>query len=89
MSTFKAHNGLILASAYTTYNDKPTLVTGGNDNTIVIWDVRDCAEPMTATRRSNNGQYTCSMLTAELTEDRSHGRISQPICQLPDGLIAT
>ncbi|KAF3039077.1 hypothetical protein E8E11_005593 [Didymella keratinophila] len=54
MSTFKAHNGLILASAYTTYKDKPTLVTGGNDNTIVIWEVRDCAEPMAAARRSNN-----------------------------------
>ncbi|KAF9697506.1 hypothetical protein EKO04_004354 [Ascochyta lentis] len=54
MSTFKAHNGLILASAYTTYNDKPTLVTGGNDNTIVIWEVRDCAEPAAAAKRSNN-----------------------------------
>ena len=54
MSTFKAHNGLILASAYTTYDDKPTLVTGGNDNTIVIWELRDCAEPAAAARRSNN-----------------------------------
>jgi di- and tripeptidase len=54
MSTFKAHNGLILASAYTTYNDKSTLVTGGNDNTVVIWEVRDCAEPMATARRSNN-----------------------------------
>lgn len=63
MSTFKAHNGLILASAYTTYNDKPTLVTGGNDNTIVIWEVRDCAEPMAAARRSNNGSYPYFNLT--------------------------
>lgn len=63
MSTFKAHNGLILASAYTMYNDKPTLVTGGNDNTIVIWEVRDCAEPTAAARRSNNGTYTYSIVT--------------------------
>ena len=62
MSTFKAHNGLILASAYTTYNDKPTLVTGGNDNTVVIWEVRDCAEPMATARRSNNGPYTYLIL---------------------------
>jgi di- and tripeptidase len=34
------------------------LVTGGNDNTIVIWEVRDCAEPAAAARRSNNGTYT-------------------------------
>lgn len=63
MSTFKAHNGLILASAYTTYDDKPTLVTGGNDNTIVIWEVRDCAEPAAAARRSNNGTSTYFVLT--------------------------
>ena len=63
MSTFHAHNGLILASAYTTYDDKPTLVTGGNDNTIVIWEVRDCAEPAAAARRSNNGTSTYFVLT--------------------------
>lgn len=45
------------------YNDKPTLVTGGNDNTIVIWEVRDCAEPAAAARRSNNGMYTFSIIT--------------------------
>jgi di- and tripeptidase len=55
VSTFKAHNGLILASAYTTYNDKQTLVTGGNDSTVVIWEVRDPSEPSAAARRSNNG----------------------------------
>ncbi|KAF2250169.1 glutathione degradosome [Trematosphaeria pertusa] len=54
VSTFRAHDGLILASAFTTNNGKPTFVTGGNDNTIVIWDVQDCAEPSASTRRSNN-----------------------------------
>ncbi|CAN9194760.1 unnamed protein product [Alternaria alternata] len=54
ITSFKAHDGLILASAFTRYNDKPTLVTGGNDNTVVIWEVRDCAEPNAVSRRSNN-----------------------------------
>lgn len=54
VSTFKAHQGLILASAYTTYDGKPTFVTGGNDNTIVIWDIQDCAEPSSAPKRTNN-----------------------------------
>ncbi|KAF2123902.1 beta-Ala-His dipeptidase [Dothidotthia symphoricarpi CBS 119687] len=54
VASFKAHSGIILASAFTTYNDKPVLVTGGNDDTIVIWEVRDCAEPTAAARRSNN-----------------------------------
>ncbi|KAF2194159.1 glutathione degradosome [Zopfia rhizophila CBS 207.26] len=53
VSTFKAHHGLILASAFTTYNDKPIFVTGGNDDAVVIWDVRDCAAP-TSGKRSNN-----------------------------------
>ncbi|KAJ8105732.1 hypothetical protein OPT61_g10003 [Boeremia exigua] len=87
MSTFKAHNGLILASAYTMYNDKPTLVTGGNDNTIVIWEVRDCAEPAAAARRSNNGAYI-SVPTGRANADRPHGRVAQPVCQLPDRLVA-
>ncbi|KAF2870395.1 hypothetical protein BDV95DRAFT_575718 [Massariosphaeria phaeospora] len=54
ISTFKAHNGLILASAFTRFNDKPVLVTGGNDSTVVIWDIQDCTEPTLAGRRSNN-----------------------------------
>jgi di- and tripeptidase len=55
ITSFKAHDGLILASAFTRYNDKPTLVTGGNDNTVVIWQVNDCTGPTAETRRSNNG----------------------------------
>lgn len=45
----------MLASAVTRCEDKSILVTGGNDDTIVIWEVKDCAEPDAATRRSNNG----------------------------------
>lgn len=60
IASFKAHDGLILASAFTKYNDKPTLVTGGNDNTIVIWEVKDCAEPNAITKRNNNGTYVYS-----------------------------
>ncbi|KAF2713424.1 glutathione degradosome [Pleomassaria siparia CBS 279.74] len=54
VASFKAHGGLILASAFTTYNDKATYVTGGNDNTIVIWNVQDCVKPMANAKRSNN-----------------------------------
>ncbi|KAF2786640.1 glutathione degradosome [Melanomma pulvis-pyrius CBS 109.77] len=62
VSTFKAHGGLILASAFTTYNDKATYVTGGNDNTIVIWDVQDCAGPTSDEKRSNNDLMVESLI---------------------------
>ncbi|KAI8931812.1 hypothetical protein NX059_011449 [Plenodomus lindquistii] len=54
ITTFKAHDGLILASAFAKFDDKPMLVTGGNDNTVVIWEVKDCVEPDAVARRSNN-----------------------------------
>ncbi|OCL07001.1 glutathione degradosome [Glonium stellatum] len=38
VATFQAHNHLILASTFTTYNNRPIFVTGGNDNTVAIWD---------------------------------------------------
>lgn len=54
ITTFKAHNGLILASAFAKFDDRPMLFTGGNDNTIVVWEVKDCMEPDAVASRSNN-----------------------------------
>jgi di- and tripeptidase len=47
-----------LASAFTRYNDKPIFVTGGNDNTIVIWEVQDCAGPTSNGKKNNNGMLS-------------------------------
>ncbi|KAK5136811.1 hypothetical protein LTR08_002107 [Meristemomyces frigidus] len=53
-SQLKAHNGRILASAFRFRNGRPLYVTGGNDNTIAVWDVSDCiATPAAATKTSN------------------------------------
>jgi len=74
ITSFKAHDGLILASAFTRYNNKPTLVTGGNDNTIVIWEVTDCAESNTVIRKNNNGQYEYVVARGLVNVvSRSHG----------------
>ncbi|KAH9876712.1 hypothetical protein J1614_003844 [Plenodomus biglobosus] len=54
ITSFRAHDGLILASAFAKLDDKPVLVTGGNDNTVVIWEVRDCMGPDAVATRSNN-----------------------------------
>ncbi|KAF2267324.1 glutathione degradosome [Lojkania enalia] len=71
VTTFKAHDGLILASTFTTYDDKPIFVTGGNDNTIVIWDVQDCADSVPKTKRSNN-----DLMVESLTEFVSFRTVS-------------
>ncbi|KAF2136470.1 uncharacterized protein K452DRAFT_329695 [Aplosporella prunicola CBS 121167] len=43
VAKFTAHEGLVLASTFTVYNNRPIYVTGGNDATIAVWDVRDCS----------------------------------------------
>ncbi|GME23672.1 Beta-Ala-His dipeptidase [Neofusicoccum parvum] len=51
---FRAHDGLVLASAFTIFNNRPVYVTGGNDATIAVWDVRDCqVVPPKSTATSN------------------------------------
>jgi len=57
LTTFKAHKGWILASAFSMYKGKGTFVTGGNDNTLVVWSVKNSAGSSAATRRSNDGIY--------------------------------
>ncbi|KAK1816710.1 hypothetical protein LTR12_008856 [Friedmanniomyces endolithicus] len=53
-SRLKAHEGRILASAFTYHRQRPIYVTGGNDCTLGIWDISDCLSPtVTATRTSN------------------------------------
>lgn len=90
ITSFKAHDGLILASAFTKYNDKATLVTGGNDNTIVIWEVNDCAEPNAVARRSNNGWYTYLIyIRSAKLASRSHGRIIEPVRFIPHRIVIT
>ncbi|KAF2117023.1 hypothetical protein BDV96DRAFT_490259 [Lophiotrema nucula] len=72
VSAFKAHDGVILASAFTTFNDKATFVTGGNDSAIGIWDVQDCiTEPAIKSKRSNN-----DLMVESLTEFVSFRTVS-------------
>ncbi|KAF2485583.1 hypothetical protein BDY17DRAFT_293926 [Neohortaea acidophila] len=53
-SRLKAHDGRVLTSAFTYHRRRPIYVTGGNDNTLAVWDVSDCVTiPMTVSRTSN------------------------------------
>lgn len=42
VSRWNAHEGRILASALTNFNDQQFYITGGSDNSISIWDVTGC-----------------------------------------------
>ncbi|KAI6840165.1 glutathione degradosome [Hortaea werneckii] len=44
-SRLKAHEGRILASAFTTSSSsgRPIYVTGGSDHTLAVWDITDCS----------------------------------------------
>lgn len=53
---FKAHNGRILASGFTFRKNRPIYVTGGNDNTMAVWDVSDCMQEPAASARTSNEQ---------------------------------
>jgi len=55
-SRFKAHNGRILASAFTFRKKCPIYVTGGNDNTLAVWDVSDCMHELAASAKTSNEQ---------------------------------
>lgn len=39
---WKAHEGRILASAVTNYNNQQLYITGGSDNSVSIWDITGC-----------------------------------------------
>ncbi|KAK3075452.1 hypothetical protein LTR53_001237 [Teratosphaeriaceae sp. CCFEE 6253] len=55
-SRLKAHEGRILASAFTYHRGRPIYVTGGNDCTLGVWDISDCTTPTAAAPRTSNEQ---------------------------------
>lgn len=42
VTRWKAHEGRILASAVTTYNNQQLYITGANDNSVSIWNITGC-----------------------------------------------
>jgi len=57
----KAHDGRILASAFASYKQRPIYVTGGNDNTLAVWDVSDCTSAPTAVTKTSDEQLFDSL----------------------------
>ncbi|KAF2744747.1 beta-Ala-His dipeptidase [Sporormia fimetaria CBS 119925] len=71
VSSFKAHDGIILASGFTVCNGKPLFVSGGNDDAISIWDVRDSVEPSQVRQRTDN-----DLMVESLSEFISYRTVS-------------
>jgi di- and tripeptidase len=42
VNRWKAHEGRILASAVTNYNDQQLYITGANDNSVSVWNITGC-----------------------------------------------
>lgn len=42
VNRWKAHEGRILASALTTFDQQQLYITGGNDNSICVWNITGC-----------------------------------------------
>lgn len=43
MNRWRAHEGRILASAVTIFNGQQLYITGGNDNSVSIWNITGCS----------------------------------------------
>jgi len=56
VARFQAHNGRILASAFSSHFNRPIYLTGGNDATISIWDVKDCIQAYGSGLKTSNGK---------------------------------
>lgn len=52
----KAHDGRVLASAFSWYKQRPIYVTGSNDHSIGVWDVSDCIRATPAGGKTSNEQ---------------------------------
>ena len=60
-SRIKAHEGRVLASAFLYDSRRALYVTGGNDNTLAVWDVNDCISTPTSTSKTSNEQLVESL----------------------------
>ncbi|KAH9205001.1 hypothetical protein DL95DRAFT_493491 [Leptodontidium sp. 2 PMI_412] len=44
VNRWRAHEGRILASAITTFNDQQLYITGSNDNSVSVWNITGCSD---------------------------------------------
>lgn len=68
VSRFKAHNGRILASAFTRFRNQFFYITGGNDDTITIWNISDCVQGSLTGVKTSNGMIAMSMEKAKVNK---------------------
>lgn len=57
ISQWKAHQGLVLASAHISFRGRRLYVTGGNDTCVAVWDFSDIAPNPIGGSRSDDGKY--------------------------------
>ncbi|CAK4031576.1 di- and tripeptidase DUG2 [Lecanosticta acicola] len=60
-NSLKAHDGRILASAFSFHDQRPVYVTGSNDHSLAVWDVSDCIRSTASTAKTSNEQLVDSL----------------------------
>jgi di- and tripeptidase len=71
VNKWKAHEGRILASAITTHDGQQYYITGGNDNSVSVWNISDCG-----LSNSSTGEAQDDILIKSLREFVSFKTIS-------------
>lgn len=56
VARFRAHEGLVLASASTMHGDRYVLATGGNDGSIAVWDLQDSIFSPAEAEKTSDGK---------------------------------
>ena len=79
---------MVLASVCATPDGRPTYITGGNDNTIALWDIRDADDTMSHTTPTAEGKYVFVIaLITPLTVYSTSTRVSAPIHSLSNCIL--
>ncbi|KAI9727056.1 MAG: hypothetical protein M1834_008524 [Cirrosporium novae-zelandiae] len=61
INRWAGHDGLILTSAFTSYNGRNLYISGGNDSCVAIWDVNECSHSSGKRLEATNEQLIASL----------------------------
>lgn len=61
VNRWKAHEGRVLASAITTFNNQQLYITGSNDSSVSIWNITGCSDKSYNRHENHTNQFLKSL----------------------------